>query len=104
MPLFTSIPKQVEAFQWTGMNWSQIKQWFVKLKTGGTCSVTPTANGGLTLETPFLEAEIRPGDWIVCNSGGAVFMCNHETFLESYLPVDDILNPEGGSNENPLGA
>lgn len=104
---YTQKPIDVEAMQWSGANWADLKAWFQAQKTSGTCELRPLADGTgrLLLIGQLIEGELVPSDWVVVNGNGIVFFCNDETFQSRFdLSDDEVLDPEGGSIENPLGA
>lgn len=88
--------------QWTGENWSEIAAWFTMLPSAALIDRIQN-DCRVSLKTELLDAELDIGDWIICNANGMVFMANDETFQASYVLADEVLNPEGGSHENPLG-
>jgi hypothetical protein len=108
MGYYRSKPQTVRAMQWTGKNWGVLRNWFECLNFGSAKilpSLAPSLRGDKTLrlQTEIMDGDIAVGDWIICNTNGVVFMANDEAFQERYTPVDDVLDPEGGSIENPLG-
>lgn len=105
MQFYRSKPQQVQAMQWTGKDWSKVKAWFDGLGVEDA-ALRMSASAGTTmlvLKTELLEAVIKPTDWIICNGNGVVFMAHNGAFLQHYHPVDEVLNPNGGTNERPLG-
>jgi hypothetical protein len=96
--------------RWEGSDASlyQIEKWLQDMPhvhSFSLCRISPPGQPGGTLElkTDILELECEPGDWLIVNDNGVLFMCNDPTFQERYVPEDTILDPEGGSHENPLG-
>lgn len=107
MPKYQQLPQTVEAMQWTGLNWHKLREWFTALKTDGHSILhPPKPKKGMhlaVLQTPVMRVDLNVGDWIICNDNGAVFMANDETFQERYVFAEEVLDPEGGSPENPMG-
>jgi len=103
MTKYTSISKPVDAMQWTGVNWGDLKAWFGTLETDGPAALTPIGDGVLVLKTVFMETSIQTSDWLICNANGMVFMANDEAFQENYVFSEETLDPNGGSHEKPLG-
>lgn len=103
MPRYISKPLPVEAMQWTGKNWDELREWFQGLRVPGLISYSSASNDSLELEGQFMNAKIRVTDWIICNGNGAVFFANDEAFQERYAPAEEVLDPNSGTIENPLG-
>lgn len=103
MSLYKSKPQTVQAMQWTGENWGGLKNWFEGLTVAAVLSTTGRNDNSLKLQTEIMDAEIAVTDWVICNENGAVFMANDAAFKERYEISEEVLDPEGGSHENPLG-
>lgn len=103
MGYYRSKPQTVRAMQWTGKNWGNLKNWFELLSVAAVLSTSGKDDNHLRLQTEIMDGDIAVGDWIICNTNGVVFMANDEAFQERYAPTDEVLDPEGGSIENPLG-
>lgn len=106
MDTYISKPKTVRAIQWRGKEFSKIKEFFESCGQPGF--VHSLGTGCLRLETELIDVEICILDWIICNENGVVFMANDATFRDRYDPVQvddasEILDPDGGTNERPLG-
>lgn len=103
MPSYISKPMPVEAMQWTGMNWAELREWFERLEAPALLSTTGVGDSSLKLQTDLMDAEIGVTDWIICNGNGVVFLANDEAFQERYALAEEVLGPNGGTIENPLG-
>lgn len=93
----------VLAMQWTGKNWSMMKKWFEGLKTAGPMALSPVPDTtDLLLQTQIGRMPVQVTDWIIANENGVVYMANDETFKDRFTYVGETLDPDGGTNENPL--
>jgi len=108
MAIYESIPKEVEAFQYTGLPSENHKliAWFTTLGEDATKQGQLRISSGnpqvVTLETPSFEAVIEPTDWIIRNENGVIFMADNEAFEANYVFSEGMSDPSGGSNEKPL--
>lgn len=101
--MYVSRPQPVSAMQWTGTNWRQLRAWFEQLNVAAVLSTTGNPQFMVKLQTEMMTAEIKKTDWIICNQNNVVFMAHDDAFHQHYVAVDEVLDPEGGSHERPLG-
>lgn len=74
MPRFRRRPVVIDAVQYTGQNYAELKAFAGK----GLFEEGPTMGEG--------RMRVRPGDWIIREESGRIVPCSHEIFSKEYEP------------------
>jgi hypothetical protein len=94
MAKYRKKPVIVEAIQWTGKNWDEIKE-FVRHTKNDTalrmvCSVIGGSALALWIAKSNTSGTVHLDDWIIKERDGVGFYpCTNEQFKETYEPVEE---------------
>lgn len=78
MPMFRKKPVVIEARQWTGVNWNEIRGWI------GGGKIVDRKIRIATLEGAIYADE---GDWIIRGVKGEFYPCKPDIFAATYDPA-----------------
>ena len=90
----------VEAIQWTGKNHREMWN-FLTGKTQEYMDATgdnfyinhKVVKGGLVLRNPFMpDLKVEIGEWIIKETNGLVYPCNHYAFESNYELEEEAVN------------
>ncbi len=89
MPKFRKKPVVIDAIQWTGDNFRELKEAF-----GGYCSrrfYIESTRGELDLIIETLEGDMTAsmGDWIIKGIAGELYPCKPDIFDATYEEYND---------------
>lgn len=100
---YISKPMPVEAMQWAGANREEFHEWFEQLDASAVILTIGIGDSPLRLKTELLDVDVCVSDLIICNRNGVVFLAHNKTSREGYTFSEDVLDPKGGSAQNPFG-
>lgn len=82
---------EVEAIRWTGDNFEEVKTFFGKDAKDWSqlTEIFPNrkVKGNLRIETPEVNYDVLPNDFIIRDSKGKYYTCKPGTFVETYKEV-----------------
>jgi len=80
MARYRKKPVVIDAVQWTGYNWQQVKRFCptAMLRTGGSIEI-PTLEGVM---------QAQRGDWIIKGVKGELYPCKPDVFEATYEAID----------------
>lgn len=82
---FVSVPRTIQAIQFTEMNWKRINRWLTdELGTGKFYFLTSGDEISLHIETAEGPRDCPPGYWIVKGTHGEFYPVPHEVFVHKY--------------------
>ena len=88
---FRKKPVIIEAIQWTGKNYNEIRQ-FTGLKLGRDLKLFPGGSFSDPLIIPTLEGNHRAeiNDWIIREVKDKYYVCKPDIFEMTYEPVEEM--------------
>jgi len=79
---FRKIPLEVEAVQWTGDNWEEMKTF-----GGGDVTKHDSIDTKLIIKTLEGDMEVSLNDWVICGELGEHWPVKPEAFKKTYEDV-----------------
>jgi len=96
MAMYRKRPVMVEAIQWTGNNYNEVKEFCGKSPFGGSrwysCGSRPVISVGDTnnyIRTLNGDVQVSISDYIIKGIDGDFYVCRQDIFEKEYERIDD---------------